>query len=98
MSPSEFDGARIASIVDELRDMSACKRIPATELGELAGAVAKIYSEAVTERGHEISIPRTSIHPTAAVVLSCALLRSQDLSPFDLALWFGRVASEDSSV
>lgn len=98
MSPSELDGTGIALIVDKLRLMSAGKKLSATELGELVGAIAQIYSEAVTERGREISITRTSLDATAAVVLSCALLRSQDLSPFDLAIWFGSVVPDNSTV
>ena len=35
----------------------------------------------------------TDLTPTDAVVLATAALRSNDLNPFDLALWFSRSSS-----
>jgi hypothetical protein len=38
-------------------------------------------------------LPRLDLTPTDAVVVAAALLRDQGLTPFDLTLWFQRVAS-----
>ena len=46
----------------------------------------------VVGKYHEVPLADPSVSPTDAVVLCCALLRGQDLNPFDLGLWFGRVA------
>jgi hypothetical protein len=38
-------------------------------------------------------LPRLALTPTDAVVAAAVLLRDQELTPFDLTLWFQRVAS-----
>jgi hypothetical protein len=39
-------------------------------------------------------LPHLDISPTHAAVAAAALLRDQQLTPFDLAVWFQRVMSE----
>ena len=48
------------------------------------------YARAVEEAGHEVPPLQPSVSTTDALTLACALLRSQNLTPFDLALWFSR--------
>ncbi len=48
------------------------------------------YASAVEAAGQEFRPVDATISATEAVTLACALLRSQDLTPFDLALWFPR--------
>ena len=50
------------------------------------------YASAVEASGQEFRPVDATISATEAVTLACALLRSQDLTPFDLALWFPRGA------
>jgi hypothetical protein len=39
-------------------------------------------------------LPSFGLTPTYAVVVAAALLRDQNLTPFDLTVWFQRAASE----
>src|SRR5260370_1382079 len=47
--------------------------------------------DAIDEDGQ---LPSLGLTPTDAVVVAAALLRDQNLTPFDLTVWFQRVASE----
>lgn len=58
---------------------------------ELFTPLAKLYAVACESAGQEITPVRKEATPTEVVMLACALLRAQDLNPFDLALWFSRV-------
>jgi hypothetical protein len=37
-----------------------------------------------------------TVSTTEAMIMACALLRAQHLNPFDLALWFSRMAPDRS--
>ena len=50
------------------------------------------YARAVEEAGRELPPLTPDVSTTDAMTLACALLRSQNLNPFDLALWFSRYA------
>jgi hypothetical protein len=57
---------------------------------ELFTPLARLYAVACETAGQEIIPVRKEATPTEVVMLACALLRAQDLNPFDLALWFSR--------
>ena len=61
-------------------------------LRELVSDATLAYARAVEECGEELPPLRADVSTTDAMTLACALLRSQNLNPFDLALWFGRHA------
>jgi len=50
------------------------------------------YARACEEAGRELSPLDPGISTTEALTLACALLRSQDLTPFDMAMWFSKGA------
>lgn len=52
-------------------------------------AAARLYAHHCETAG-PIDPLRPDVSPTEAVELACGLLRSRDLNPFDLALWFSR--------
>lgn len=52
-------------------------------------AAARLYAH-YGETAGPIDPLRADVSPTEAVELACGLLRSRDLNPFDLALWFSR--------
>lgn len=56
-------------------------------------AATRMYASACEAEGRELPPVDSSITTTEALTLACALLRSQDLTPFDMALWFGRGAA-----
>ena len=59
-------------------------------------AVTRLYASAVEHAGAEIPPVGPEVTTTDALTLSCALLRSQGLTPFDMAMWFGRGVQEKS--
>jgi hypothetical protein len=103
-SPAIDQGA-LAEVIDGLRqlepellfedgrarsdlDVGACTRL-------LASAVRLFVAAGnASALDDEEPLPSFDLAPTDAVVAAAALLRDQNLSPFDLTLWFQRVASE----
>ena len=61
------------------------------------GAAARLYSGAVEEAGREIRPVEADVTTTDAVRLSVALLRSQGLTPFEMAMWFGQSNQEEGA-
>jgi hypothetical protein len=62
------------------------------DIRAVLSASTRWYASAVEASGHEFCPVDATISATEAVTLACALLRSQNLTPFDLALWFSRGA------
>ena len=60
------------------------------EAGILLEEAARLYSQVVTREGFEVRVGQNHTTATDAVVAASALLRSHDLNPFDLTLWFGQ--------
>jgi hypothetical protein len=61
----------------------------------LGGAVRLFVAAGNASALHDDGpLPSLNLTPTDAVVGAAALLRDQSLTPFDLTLWFQRVASE----
>jgi hypothetical protein len=52
------------------------------------------YAAACESAGRELPPLDPGVSTTEALTLACALLRSQDLTPFDMALWFSRGADK----
>jgi hypothetical protein len=105
MSPSDLRGGALADIVDNLDvleadlldeegrargdlDIRLCAR--------LLGAAARLFTAAGNDDAlvDDGPLPSLGLTPTDAVVVAAALLRDQNLTPFDLTVWFQRVASE----
>jgi hypothetical protein len=56
----------------------------------VVSAATRLYASASEQAGSEIPPLDAAVSTTEALTLACALLRSQDLTPFDMALWFPR--------
>ena len=78
MSPSEFE--KLARRTDLTED----------EVRAIVSAATRLYANASTQAGRELPPLTPDVTTTDAITLACALLRSQDLTPFDLAMWFSR--------
>jgi hypothetical protein len=63
----------------------------------VVSAATRLYAGAVERAGAEIPPVGPEVTTTDALTLSCALLRSQGLTPFDMALWFGRGRSQETA-
>ena len=106
MSPSDLRGDALANLVDNLdvveaalldEEGRACGDLDIRSCASLLGAAARLFVAAgnadalVDDDG---PLPSLGLTPTDAVVVAAALLRDQNLTPFDLTVWFQRVASE----
>ena len=56
----------------------------------IVSAATRLYSNASGRAGYELPPVDTTVSTTDAISLACALVRSQDLTPFEMAMWFGR--------
>ena len=63
-------------------DLEACSH--------LLGLASRFYVAAVEAKPEDMPFPTLGLTPTDAVVVAAATLRDQDLTPFDLTLWFQR--------
>jgi len=63
------------------------------EIRKTVSEVTRMYAAACEQAGAEIPPLEPTVSTTEALTLSCALLRSQGLTPFDMALWFSRGAA-----
>jgi hypothetical protein len=59
-------------------------------LDQLLTPLVKLYAAATEATGRELPPVTQEATATEVVVLACALLRAQNLNPFDLAIWFSR--------
>jgi hypothetical protein len=56
----------------------------------VVSAATRLYAAASVRAGHELPPVGPEVSTTDAVTLACALVRSQDLTPFEMAVWFSR--------
>jgi hypothetical protein len=105
MSPSDTRGEALSDLVDNLdvleaalldEDGRACGVLDMRSCAHLLGSAARLFVAAgnATALVDDGPLPTLELTPTDAVVVAAALLRDQNLTPFDLTLWFQRVAGE----
>ena len=83
--------AELAAEVEAGFDDGAIAHLAPDTARRLVGTAGRCWAVAAEE---EAAPPDgTDLTPTDAVVLATAALRSNDLNPFDLALWFSRSSS-----
>ena len=87
MSPSDA-----ATILDQLAEQTD---LSPDEVQAIVSAATRLYANASAQAGRELPPLTPDVSTTDALTLSCALLRSQDLTPFEMAMWFGRGARQD---
>ena len=82
MSPSEA-AAQLEQLADRT-DLSP------DDVRAIVSATTRLYANASAHAGRELTPVAQDVSTTDAITLACALLRSQDLTPFDMAMWFSR--------
>ena len=86
------DAAALAAQIDQLADR---EDLSPDDVQAIISAATRLYANASSRAGRELPPLAPDISTTDALTLSCALLRSQDLTPFEMAMWFGRGAKQD---
>jgi hypothetical protein len=87
MCMSRSDLAAAVSLLDRLADADD---MAPDDVKGVVSAATRLYANACTRAGEELPPLTEQISTTDAITLACALLRSQDLTPFDMAMWFSR--------
>ena len=82
---------------DEARAVSVLEQLVGGELSAdgvraLVTAATRLYARASEQAGEPLPPLAPDVSATDALTLACALLRSQDLTPFDMAMWFSRTS------
>ena len=93
MSPSEVKKAD--TLIKELEQLADRVDLTEDEVRAIVSATTRLYANASTQAGRELPPLTPDVSTTDALTLSCALLRSQDLTPFEMAMWFGRGGKQD---
>lgn len=92
-APGQEPRAAVRDVIAHLDDLTAQGRVDELaedDLRALVGCAARVHAAASEAAGYELPVADARMATTEAVVLACALLRAQELTPFDLALWFSR--------
>ena len=93
MSRSEVrlkaDTTTTVSLLEQLAERTD---LAEDDVRAIVSAATQIYANACTRAGEELPPLTEQVSTTDAITLACALLRSQDLTPFDMAMWFSRGA------
>lgn len=83
----ETVSAELERLSDRLVDDGVAP--PEESLRRVVTAAARLHACYTETVGH-VDPLRRDVSPTESVDLACGVLRSRDLNPFDLALWFSR--------
>jgi hypothetical protein len=82
--------AELERKVDEILSVVGSPlEVSESSLRRIVTAAARLHARYAESAGR-VDPLREDVSPTEAVDLACGLLRSRDLNPFDLALWFSR--------
>jgi hypothetical protein len=71
--------------------------VPEPALRKLMSAAVRLYAAATERAGRELPPVDSSVNTTEAVISAVALLRSQNLTAFEAALWFARLPPQEYS-
>jgi len=83
-------GADVAGVVAGLEGLIESGALSADQVRAVVSAATRLYAAAASRAGQELPPVGPEVSTTDAVMLACALVRSQDLTPFEMAVWFSR--------
>jgi hypothetical protein len=69
--------------------------VPEPALRKLMAVAVRLYAAASERAGRELVPVDSSVSTTEAVISAVALLRSQNLTAFEAALWFARLPPQE---
>jgi hypothetical protein len=77
----------VVAILEQLADSTV---LSPEQVRDVVSAATRLYAAASSRAGHELPPVGPEVSTTDAVTLACALVRSQNLTPFEMAMWFSR--------
>ena len=91
-SPTEVStqGDDVAAVVTTLERLAETGALSPDQLRAVVSGATRLYVAASARAGQELPPLTPEISTTDALTLACALVRSQDLTPFEMAVWFSR--------
>ena|SRR5687767_13790041 len=93
---SEASNADTTSeLISRLEQLGGQTDLSADDVRAIVSAATRLYANASAQAGRELPPLSPDVSTTDAITLACALLRSQDLTPFDMSMWFAKGASQD---
>jgi hypothetical protein len=90
MSPSDPDDEAARSAVLALERLAERDTLSPELVRAVVSAATRLYAGASARAGTELPPLATDVSTTDALTLACALVRSQGLTPFEMAMWFSR--------
>jgi hypothetical protein len=90
MSSSESRDDQALAAVAVLERLAEDGDLSADGVCAVVSAVTRLYANASARAGTELAPLTPGVSATDALTLACALVRSQDLTPFEMAMWFSR--------
>ena len=76
--------------VSVLEQLAGGGEVSADAVRAVVTAATRLYARESERAGAPLPPLAPEVSATEALTLACALLRSQDLTPFDMAVWFSR--------
>jgi hypothetical protein len=90
----ESAGAAFAALANDAVERGDPDAVSDQTLHAVLAAAVRIYAAKAERRSGDVRpFADGAITATEAVVAACGLMRAADLSPFDLAMWFHRLAA-----
>jgi hypothetical protein len=85
----------VSRVVAGLEQLVDAAELSAEQVRALVSAATRLYAAASSRAGEELPPVGPEVSTTDAVSLACALVRSQDLTPFEMAVWFSHGQRRD---
>ena len=86
--PPVTAGDNVSSVVAVLEQLVDSASLSPEQVRAIVSAATRLYAAASSRAGEELPPVGPEVSTTDAVSLACALVRSQDLTPFEMAVWF----------
>jgi hypothetical protein len=85
-----MNDAEVQAAVSVLERVADDGELSPEAVRALVTAATRLYARESDRAGEALAPLASDVSTTDALTLACALLRSQDLTPFDMAVWFSR--------
>jgi hypothetical protein len=80
----------VQATVTALEQLAGDGELSPESVRAVVTAATRLYARASDRAGQPLPPLAPDVSATEALTLACALLKSQDLTPFDMAIWCSR--------